>query len=780
VKWIFQNEQRRIETLAAALGAVLVTVLMTWPLAPRAWDHVLRALYHWDAYTNAMIMGCRVDAILGRGPLSLYDNYFFAPLARTIVFNENHFGLSLVFFPFYVLTNNPLFAYNVTLLLSMAGSVFCTYLLVRRLTNNGYAGFLVGVGFAFCPYVTYELGRIQLVATQWIPAAFLFLHRALEQRRIRDIAAFWCVYLLQIGTCLYYAMFLIPLLGLVAAGLLLRHRGDRRFYVALLAAPLFAGGGALLMVYPYFAERHAFDLERSLAFASSYDGKLSFFANVHGTNQTLTWMHHAPVIRGALEEIAFPGFTVTGLALLAVGCLVWALFPRGKTVVSLVYVAVVGALAIGATLVVHSMLAGIAVLALALVWHARRRGWAKWSYNELYLLVLLIAALMFLGNTPWHWQGEPVRGLYYYFHTYFPGFNGIRKVSRQAVMVTFVLAVLGGFCAAWLSSKLRRGAHRGLVFCALLAFLCFELRTFPHPLQPVWAGQSVPKAYAFMRTLPKEDIVAVMPQTEGVQTFVWDDGMAYHNYLALYHKHRFANGQSSWAPQVTDLVLRTLTQLPHDDAHRVLWMVGVRHVLIHAQDLPPARRNLPELLLARPGRFQRVFHDRSDHVFSLLPPGDSSLELLAVPPLPPQARRVASNVLQPESNLEQGRLRLAVDDNVDTYWSTLRWQRAGHFFGLRLDRPRNIVALEIHNPWHEMFLPASYTLHVQDAQGAWRSVLHQPKLRLYRQQIHEPKSFVFRLVLDQPVWAEHIRLTVDEPLPGYDIVVHEARVYEQP
>jgi hypothetical protein len=41
--------------LAAAGIAVAASVLMTWPLAREASDHVLRAIYHWDAYTNAMI-----------------------------------------------------------------------------------------------------------------------------------------------------------------------------------------------------------------------------------------------------------------------------------------------------------------------------------------------------------------------------------------------------------------------------------------------------------------------------------------------------------------------------------------------------------------------------------------------------------------------------------------------------------------------------------------------------------------------------------------------------
>src|SRR6478609_11953809 len=276
---IWKNERSRAHA-AAAVIAVFAAVLMTWPLAANAGHQVLGAAYFWDAYTNAMLMGSRVDAAFGRSALSLYDSYYFAPLPHSIVFNENHFGLSLLFAPFYLVGDNPLWAYNLTLLASLALSVFFTYLLVLRLTRSPFAGVIAGFAFAFCPYVLFEIGRIQLVATQWIPATFLFLHRAIEGQRRRDIAGFWLCVLLQLGTCLYYAMFLLPLLSLAGSVLLIKERPSRRFFLWLGAGALLAGLIALAMVQPYFAARHAFNLLRSESFASSYDGKLGFFANV--------------------------------------------------------------------------------------------------------------------------------------------------------------------------------------------------------------------------------------------------------------------------------------------------------------------------------------------------------------------------------------------------------------------------------------------------------------------------------------------------------------------
>lgn len=765
--------------LPAVLGSMLAAALMTWPLALHATDHLLAAAYYWDAYTNTMIMGGHIDAILGRGPLSLYDNYFFAPLPHTIAFNENLLGLSLLFAPFYVVTGNPLLAYNATLLSSMALSVFFTFLLVRRLTGNAWSAFIAGVAFAFCPYVMFEAGRLQLTATQWIPACFLFLHRAIEGRSRRDVVALWCGYLLQIGTCLYYAMFLIPLLGLLGGVLLHRHRPPRNLYVALLAGGAVAGGVALAMVYPYFLSRQTFDLERSLTFASSYDGKLGFFANVHPTNRTLTSLHHLGQYRGAHEEIAFPGFVVLGLAALALGVPLTATLRHPNVNRSLLAWTVGLATALVLTLLTRSMLTGAAVVGV-LAW---KRQWASplSPFNGtrgLYTAVLLLAVTMFLGLAPLEFRGSPVHGLYYYFHTYFPGFNGIRKVSRQAVMTSFVLVVLASHGSAWLLARTQRGWHRQALFGALLLGTCFELRTFPHPLKSVWAAEKVPEVYRFASSLPERDLVASFPQNTGTNEFRGDHGLAFHNYLMLLHGHRSPNGQSSWEPTVTTLTNRALAQLPDDAARRVLRSVGVRHLLIHGSELEPQRRGLPGLLANRPQHYRHVFTANEDHVFTLLEDSDPNLELMPTPELPRDARRVPSSLLRATTVLDPATAARALDGDPTTAWSTRRHQASGQTFELTLTEPRPLVAFEIDNRWNQTHVPMAYELAVANADSAWQIVVDQPSLQVPLDLIFSPKTFVVRVVFPTPVVASRVRLTVRQPVPGSPLTIHEAHLYE--
>jgi len=756
-------------------------VLFTWPLAANAREFVLRAIFHWDAYTNAMIMGSRVDAALGRAPMTLHDTYYFAPLRNSIVFNENHFGLSLIFAPFYLISGKPLLAYNLTLLVSLTLSAFFTYLLVRKLTGSGWAGIIAGVAFAYSPYALFEMGRIQLVATQWIPLSFLLLHRAIETQRPRDGVAFWCAILLQIGTCLYYAMFLVPLLSLLGCVLISRQRPAPRFFAWFGAAAAGAGLVALWMVFPYFSARPAFNLERSLSVASSNDGKFGFFANVHPTNYTLTGLHHVVASGAAHDEIAFPGFTAT--ALLVVGLAVPAVNALSRADRSKV-LADVGrwiAIALGAfviSILTHSLLLGTLAIGGG-IWFLARNGSALPFGGDrgAYLGVLLVALSMFLGIHPFDWDGEPVRGLYYYFHTYFPGFNGIRKVGRQAVMTTFVIVVLAGFGGSWIFARLRGLRDRLALTAVLLGLLAYELRCFPHPLERVWGAAQPPSVLRFVASLPAEDMLAFTPQNTGRAIFRGDDGMALYNYLALHHKHRFVNGQSSWQPPVTELARRSVERLPDDAARRALLSMGARHIVILEEDLPPERAGLAEKLAARPEEYQRIFQEGSHSVFTLREKDTRSLDLLPTPPLPDGARLIPQAELRARASLRPDRANLTLDGDPDTYWTGGRFQAPDQYFEVDLSSPRAVAALELTAAARVMDLPASFRLTAHNGAQDLGVVEQRPLLRLHREQIFEPKKFVLRIVLAQPTTLDRLRLTIIQPVPGSYFSIHELRAY---
>jgi hypothetical protein len=293
----------------------------------------------------------------------------------------------------------------------------------------------------------------------------------------------------------------------------------------------------------------------------------------------------------------------------------------------------------------------------------------------------------------------------------------------------------------------------------------------------VWGAAEAPRVLRFVASLPPDDLVAFVPQNTGREVFRGDAGMALHNYLALHHKHRFVNGQSSWQPQVTELARRALDRLPDDAARRALLSTGARHVVVYGEDLAPERAELPNLLAARPHEYRRVFQDGAHSVFTLLEEDARSLELLPIPALPAGARSIPQTEIRARASLRPERASQAIDGDPRTYWTGGRVQAPGQHFEVELSAPRPIVALDIVAPGREMDVPASFRLSAGNGPDDLGVLAERPLLRLHRAQIFEPKNFVFRVVLPKPITLDRLRITVAQPVPGSYFSIHELRVY---
>jgi hypothetical protein len=773
------------------LAYLAMSVAMTWPLAARIDDHVLEAKYFWDAYTNTMLITARVRGALGIGAGDVYDNYFFAPIDDTIAFNENHFGLALLFAPFYFATGQPLFAYNLTLLLSLTLSGTFMFVLVRGLTGSAPAAFLSGLAFAFCPYAMYEIGRIQLVATQWIPLMLIFLHRAIEGGRLRDALALAAAYALQVGTCLYYAMFVLPLLAFLGAWLLVRHRPHvPGLWLRLGAAAIACGATVLAMVRPYFSSRRNFDLTRTEEFAQSFDGKFSFLLNVHPTNKLLGFLHHVPVTEdGAHEEIAFPGFTIAALALFAFGgavvkALGQAPEARARRVGLAAALVVAGSgLGYAATLYADSLLAAVLPVAVsALIWHRVGRGSAApLSPVTPYAWALILSVVLFLGIEPFVDDGRSVRGLYYYLYTYVPGFDGIRKVSRQAIVVMFAFSVLAGFGAAALFARLAQARVRGAVLAALVVLVSLEFLSAPHALAAVPAGRATPKAYGWIAARPGRAPVAVLPATDGLRRYRGAPGMAIHNYFATLHGRRILGGKSSWIPPSTELFYAAAQRMPSETSLRILQLLGIEYLVVHASDYAPARgATITQALDARPDAWRRVFQAGSERVYQRVAREDPALAPMSTPPLPPGLKRVESRRIEAQASRDATRARRAIDDRLDTFWGTRRNQQPGDWFEFSLKTPARVAAIELVGYDNVFDAPAAFRLEAFGDDGVAHPIMERPRLRIFRDQVHRPRQFVFRVTWPNPASVRKLRITLREGVPGRWWTIHEARLWSAP
>ncbi|HET6897679.1 MAG TPA: hypothetical protein VFK70_05000 [Vicinamibacteria bacterium] len=168
---------------AVAAFAVL-TVLATWPLASHFTTHVPGDpadpgdywAYYWDLWW--------VKTALAQGTSPLHTSLVHHPDGADLSFHSLMLAPSALASPLTA-AMGPTVAYNLLVCLSFLGSAFGVYLLVLELLGekgSPLAAGLAGAGYAFSAYrFSRMMGHLDLLSTEWLPFAALFLVRSLRQ-----------------------------------------------------------------------------------------------------------------------------------------------------------------------------------------------------------------------------------------------------------------------------------------------------------------------------------------------------------------------------------------------------------------------------------------------------------------------------------------------------------------------------------------------------------------------------------------------------------------------
>lgn len=793
-------------THAIALFAFfLLSVVMTWPLLLDMKGSVISSKYYWDAFTNTAIMGAHIQNLLRVGVGGLYDNYFFAPIPNSIVFNENLFGLSLFYAPVYLLTNESILAYNCVLILSLTFSGYFTFVLVKKLTGSSLAGVLSGIGFAFCPYVFFEIGRIQLVATQWIPLCLLFVHRAAEEGNKKDIAGLVISYVLQVGTCLYYALFLLPILGFMWFWLVIGRRHGLVFWKRVVVIGFCGAATIAAMIYPYLKERERFDLTRTEDYAAAHDGKTSFFLNVDTGNRFLNFLHHTSegggVGRGAREEIAFLGFT---LILLAIIGALWPLIRAdengegkkgGIAAQFLVLITIVFFGAVGATTVFKTSLIAIPIVIIAwFYWKTKLSAKAIYTDNQaMYLWLLIVTVILFLGMELYTVNGEAVKGIYYYFYKYIPGYDGIRKVSRQAIVVMMIVSILAGFGAKELFATIKKPTIRKVLFAFFAVTIIIEFANVPVGLAKVRSSKEAHDVYKWLRGKNRNGTIAVIPFDDGIEELRGHPAMALHNFYALYHEHRTLNGRSSWFPPVTELFRKEIGVFPKGNGTRLLKLLGVKYLVVHRAEIEETKaQDIVKYLENATDSYKKVYHKGTDLTYEIIP--DKSNLIKADDAFTRSAVEIHRWQVNVASNDNQNAAHLAFDGDNKTRWCVRRADENKKWIEYKINRLESITAIDFTNFTFVLDAPFTYEVWIskvdassnEDALASqenenefkdWELVVARKEMQLYEDQVFNPKTFVFRIKMPKPTQARRVRIRVLDTEPVYWWCINETRIW---
>jgi hypothetical protein len=397
------------EGLAVLLGAALLTVALTWPIAPRL--ATAGRIDSGDGRYSIWNVAWVAHA-LTTDPRILFDANIFHPHPRALAFSESNLVAGLLAVPVWVSTRNAIAASNWATLCAFFLAALSAFALVRHLTRSPTAAAIAATLFAFSPYAFARIPHIQLLMTFGTPLALLALHRFVASPTALRGVCLGLALAVQALACGYYGIFagLTVAFGFVWFGVALGLWRRPSFWENGVLAAAVAAAIVWPFLSPYLAIQSA-GFERSLDDARLFSVRWrSYFASPTIMHQ---WI--LPLI-GTWRDVLFPGFVAIGLSTAAV----------------------VGACRAGAarTLPVRPHVVGfyVAIGVLAV--------WASWG---------------------------PDAGLYRALYHTLPFFTLLRAPARFGMLVLLAAAVLSGIALADFERRLSKGRWRALMLVVIAA-----------------------------------------------------------------------------------------------------------------------------------------------------------------------------------------------------------------------------------------------------------------------------------------------------------------------
>jgi hypothetical protein len=265
--------------LAAVAAALLVvTLVITWPLAVQLnrslpGDYGDPLFVSWVmAWVNGQLSAATLDGF--------WNANIFFPERTTLAFSEHFVAQSVMVWPVYALTGNPILSYNIAFLLTFVLTGLGIFLLTRALTGSVVAAILAGMVAAFNEYrLVYEVAHLHTLSIHFLPFALYALHRYFQTDRRRYLAGA-AVSLVALNlSSIYYMAYCAPLVVLFALTELVRFARWRtaRVWLELWAAAAFVLVATSPFLLPYMDVQQRLGVARSLAEVIGYSATLDHY-----------------------------------------------------------------------------------------------------------------------------------------------------------------------------------------------------------------------------------------------------------------------------------------------------------------------------------------------------------------------------------------------------------------------------------------------------------------------------------------------------------------------
>ena len=517
---------RRLPFLEA-LAYVVLSVIFLYPQSPFPGS---RIAYVGDSLESVAIVGS-VGRQIVEDPLRLFDAGFLHPQPNALTLTDHRLLPSLVVAPVFLITSNPVLAYNAALLLAYLLAAFGGRYLALGLGLGPLPAAFAGALFAFHTYAINEAPRLNIVSHGFVAFALGALASWL---RTGENAARWrfALFLLLQGFCANYHLLYGVLLSVlvlavcaVARPQLVLSRLPGLVVPGLVAIALF-----LPILIPYATTMGSLELVRSRPRGID----LLHYFSTSPTNWI--WGSIGPPARLQQQGPHFVGFVALAIALIG--------------------------------LVLASRRAGAA---------SRHRAWALATA----VIVVVLVALS-LGDRWAVASRDFGPGPYGLLYDYVPAFKFVRIPERLGLFVMLGVGLLGAVTIERISSAGRPALAFGVAMAAIFEHFS------PLPLiTEVPRPSEIPAVYRWLAMQPREVIVEIPVRGEALIRQETTE-----MFFATYHRMRSPLGYTAYPTLLSRVTRRALLEFPSEACLAVLTKLGVPRVVVHeGRDIAPDLRN---------------------------------------------------------------------------------------------------------------------------------------------------------------------------------------------
>ncbi|MGB8953271.1 MAG: discoidin domain-containing protein [Candidatus Aminicenantales bacterium] len=746
-----------------------------------------------DPLLNCWIISWNIHKISHLDFSNYYDANIFYPHKRTLAYSEFLITQTLAALPVWVISKNPILAYNIILLLSFITSGLGMFFLARYLTKDTLAAIVAGLIYAFSPFMFAHLFQIQVLAAGGIPLVFLFLHKFFTSHRFQDVLLFSLFFILQVLANGYYALYLILFGGLfvLVFGIAKKKFTDIRFLAKLAGGFLIVFLLAVPFYFQYIKVRNEMGFSREIG---AYARVTSFLAT--SPLNRIYGRITAPFLIS--EGELFPGIAAFLLAL--AGIIFYIRRFRKKTYTpkkkSFLYV--------------YRLLSGLFAFCLILSlfiyfsggFQITIKGLGKFSAHGLtnplvFAMVFLIGravvqrVFLVKKTLPVERDGKLVFGFYlgifvlaflftlgpngpyYLLYHYVPGFDGIRVASRFHIFVMFSLSLFAAFglkeCLPRLSLFKRR-----LISVVIPLLILAEYFSAPIPLYSIPVKKQIPEVYQWLASKKGEAfaVIEIPLPHPGKRVGSLE---CFRVYYSIYHWKNLVNGFSGYFPPLYNELCRRWLELPMEQNIRDLKKLGIRYMIFHQDAFrqPELRKAREELSNMKEGELRLVHMSDEDYVFELTPesePSEAPILSSQFPKLP----NVGWNV---HSNVNTDLAPLAMDDSLLTRWECGP-QKKGIYFEIDLGRLTAVNGFSLKIGKSFLDFPRGYFVELSRDGSHWWKVAEEKVTLLPFRVFLQPKDFALDVFFTAQE-ARFIRITNTGEDPVFYWSIYEIEVFRE-